>query len=95
MILESDVFLVTKDNYPKTFEALEIISHDIGNQAGHTNYTLPLEFEEKILKTESTLKELNKKEFDDFCIGEESDKERVLNNHPYLTYFDTLLGEIL
>lgn len=80
----TDVFLVTKDNYPTLFQAFELISHDCGRRAGHTNYAVPLAYQGDVLRYDWQLAKLHADNADDFilfCIGAEENKERLVQAH--------------
>lgn len=79
-----DVILVTKDNYPTIFKAFELISHDGGRQAGHINYAVPIVYEKDLSIFEDCLSFLLKKSeqsFEDFCIGEEENRKRIVKEY--------------
>lgn len=93
----TDVMLITTDKYPALFRALELVSHDNGNQAGHKNYAISLKWEDKINVIESCLAHLLNTADSDFttlCIGEESEKNNILRRYlPGVSYADDLLQE--
>jgi len=39
---------ITKDNYPRIFEAFETTSHERGTQAGHSHYYVPTRWDAHI-----------------------------------------------
>lgn len=61
---------ITKDNYPKIFEAFETISHDRGTQAGHSHYYVPTRWDAHIPSLEEQLGKLDAGQLNEFCIGE-------------------------
>lgn len=80
----TDVMLVTKDNYPSIFKAFEIISHDCGRQAGHTNYAVPLTYEKDLPIVEASLKvliETADSDFEALCIGEELERKAIVEGY--------------
>lgn len=89
-----DMMLVTKENYPTIFEAFEKLAHDTGNQAGHKNYAISLEWEDKLSSIEYELHLLNNKDFEDLCIGEESDREKIACRSLKLSTVDRFLQEV-
>jgi len=89
----TDVFLVTKNNYPAIFKAFELISHDCGRQAGHINYAVPLSWQSVIGEIDRDLANLlqnAKSDFECICIGEESEKDKIIK---YYRLVDKLLQE--
>lgn len=90
----TDLFLVTKMNYPSVFRACELLSTDIGNQAGHKNYGINLVFEANMPNVEKALSELSTEDFDTLVIGEEGDKQHLLSKNITLVQADELLQHI-
>ncbi len=93
--------LVTKDNYPLVFEALETISHDRGAGAGHSNYALPPRWLGRLGKIEQSLTTLTKEERETFAIGEDSEVKAIADRSAALheahelldAFFDDFEGE--
>lgn len=86
-----DVEVVTKITHPVLFEAFEIISHDRGAGAGHSNYAVPREWVDRLQPTELALRGLSEPELKTFCIGEEED-QLALARTPELLYASDLLN---
>lgn len=80
-----DVYLITKELHPGLFAAFELISHDCGRQAGHTNYAVPLEWVERIEKDggiDDQLQALRAEADSDFeclCIGDDTEMQAVVD----------------
>lgn len=88
-----DVLLITAASHPALFKAFELISHDGGRQAGHTNYAIPLEYADRAPLINDNLQALLDQSADDFealCIGEETDAQRVVQGYQ-LAITDELL----
>lgn len=79
-----DVYLITPALHPGLFAAFEMISHDCGRQAGHTNYAVPLEWVERIEKVGGIddqlkmLRETAPGAFYSLCVGEEIECAEVV-----------------
>lgn len=79
-----DLRIVTKQSHPILFEALEIISHDRGAGAGHSNYAIPAPFNSSCDDVEMALVTLTTADLEDFSIGEESDMQAIASRSPEL-----------
>jgi hypothetical protein len=80
-------FFVTREQHPFLWEALDTISHDGGARAGHSCYRLDGVLPTGAALMDEALKRLHersKQEFEDFCIGEETDMERAMETDPHL-----------
>jgi hypothetical protein len=91
----TDIILITEKEFPFLFKAFEMISHDNGGQAGHTNYAISMSWKSTIHEIEHDLKELHEDADSDFeclCIGEETEREWVVINRR-ITLADKLLQE--
>lgn len=89
----TDVTLVTKESHPSLFKAFETISHDCGRQAGHTNYAVPLVYEDKLSQFESQLAKLLEKADSDFeclCTGDSDECRQIIKDY-HLEVVDELL----
>lgn len=65
--------LVTQQSYPTLFRAFETISHDVGAGAGHTNYSVPPEWVDKLALVEKELSLLSTADLETLLIGEDSE----------------------
>lgn len=90
-----DVSLITKENYPKLFECLETVFNDMGAQAGHSNYSIPMQSKETLTSFNGALAMLSKEEFEIFCIGEEGDVLKICRMSLTLTKLDEFIKENL
>ena len=90
-----DVTLITKDSHPALFQAFELISHDCGRQAGHTNYAVPLaefqpaQLDEFDLQLMRLCRDADS-DFDCLCIGDQDESQRIVRDYK-LEAADTLL----
>jgi len=91
----TDVFLVTQKNYPSVFKAFELISHDCGRQAGHTNYAVPLKWDKTIETIEYDLTRLlvgADSDFECLCTGDMGESAKIVKDYK-LEVADQLLQE--
>lgn len=90
----TDKLLITKRNYPTLFKALEKISDDAGNQAGHTNYAIDMDWKEDLSEVESYLSGLTEEQLDTISIGEDTEREGlVLEGGKYAISADHILQQ--
>jgi hypothetical protein len=59
---------VTKASHPVLFQAFEVISHDRGSGAGHTNYSVPPKWAIEVDGVEAALSSLDKEALETLCI---------------------------
>jgi hypothetical protein len=90
-----DVILITEKEFPFVFKAFEMIAHDNGAQAGHTNFAISMSWKSTIGAIEDDLKALHEEadlDFETLCIGERDLQREVVINRR-LTLADKLLQE--
>jgi len=90
--MKSDVILVTAESHPALFKAFELISHDSGNQADHTNYAVPIVWAEDLEFVDRVLGLLSPEELETLAIGED-EENKVLVKKFNLQKVDKLLQE--
>lgn len=69
--------VVTQHSHSKLFEAFETISHDCGFEAGHLNYAVPEEWTAHLKTADNALATLSNEELQEFCIGEQSNQNKI------------------
>lgn len=82
-----DVIVITEQSHPTLFKAFELISHDCGRQAGHTNYCVPDHYDALLPLAEQVLAGLLKhsaEEFETLCIGEQSESQAIVQKYGLL-----------
>lgn len=88
-----DVVVITKASHPAIFEAFEMISHDCGRQAGHSNYAIPIDCTTDLAEVEASLADLlatADSDFECLCIGEAEESAEIVRGYK-LQRADTLL----
>ncbi len=91
-----DVIIITSESHPAIFKAFETISHDNGNQAGHTNYVVSLKWKDDLDGIEKTLATMLRdadSDFDCLCIGDELERQSIVKSDPGMEVVDNLLQE--
>ncbi len=79
-----DVILITEQSHPALFAAFELISHDCGRQAGHTNYVVPQSYKVVLPEIEQQLKTLREdadSDFEALCIGDSEDADMIVERY--------------
>lgn len=67
--------LVTADSHPEIFNIFEIISHDNGFGAGHTNYSVPdIYTPDQLSDFDMLLTIMGREKAEEFAIGGEDDR---------------------
>jgi hypothetical protein len=94
MSVITDICVVDKKNHPRLFKALEMVSHDMGAQAGHANYGVPLDYESSLRDINTALCLLSDEEFESFCIGEEDEMLVIKEKSQWLEMAHRLLNEL-
>lgn len=89
-----DMLLINKENYPTIFKAIEILSHDTGNQAGHTNYAVSLKWKDNLEVLEETLSNLSDESLSIICIGEDGERNELIRKSIYLSMCDDFLQDV-
>lgn len=85
--------IVTAASHPTIFECLEDISHDCGGGAGHTCYSIPIEWAGYLTpEHEAAVAALSDEERSTFCIGEETEMEAIARCSPLLERVSVLLS---
>lgn len=89
---------VTSSSHPTLYEALDMISHDMGNGAGWTSYPIPDDWWQYIDRIEAGLLTLSPEDFKTFCIGDDKEMEAIAKRHEDLRIasimFDAFAAEV-
>ena len=84
---------ITRDQLPSVYDALDIISHDIGAKSGWHWYEVPMLYVTSLPAWEAKLSRLGMWERQDFCIGEHEQQDAIMQKidgeqlHAFLSEF--------
>lgn len=73
--------VIDQVSHPKLYHAFEVISHDSGAGAGHTNYCVPADESARVATAEAQLTPLTDDEIETLSIGEAEEMDALVAKH--------------
>jgi hypothetical protein len=85
-------FEVTANNYPTTFKVFEMISHDMGAGAGHTNYSVPEKWVPYLQDAERFLSKMSNENLENFTIGDQGEVDKITKYDSQALFVSNMLN---